>query len=429
MARNRTPVDPVDDADADDWDARPGDLEALFDHGDDRRRSLPGRLLRGLVVLAVLAVLAFYLGGGWYFSGRLRAQALDVAPHTHTDTLRLAPLGHGQVALTARDAGERAVLESGSTYGLGWSGGYGQVSGPARPGADGAVVRHLRVLAGGSPVAGTPAHLDVDAFPADPRRTFGPAARTVAYASGSHRLPAWFVPGPGDNSAGTWAILVHGKGDSRVAMLRLMRDTVAAGLPSLAISYRNDVGAPRDPSGYYQYGRTEWHDLAGAVGYARAHGADHVVLVGYSMGGGIVASYLEHAPTALPVRAVVMDAPMLDFAATVRLGARETPLPLLGHVPDSLTWVAERLGSLRFGVDWGATDYLADPSWLRAPALVLHGAQDATVPPATSARLRAERPGRVRLLTFPGAGHVESWNVDPHRYDAAVRSFLVSHAG
>ena len=421
MARNRTRVASPDhdQVDSDDRD----DLDALLDD-EEPRRSRTARAVRGLVLVVVLLVLAFYLGGGWYFSGQLRAQALDVAPETYVDSLRLTTIGHGQVSITAPDPGEHRVLTSGSTYGIGWSGGYGQVSGPATAGPHASVVRSIRILAGGSPTAGTPAHLDIDAFPADPARVFGGSAREVAFTSGGNQVPAWFVPGRGGRSTGTWAVLVHGQGDSRAAMLRLMRDTHAAGLPSLAISYRNDVGAPADRSGFYQYGRTEWHDLAGAVDYAKAHGADHLVLVGYSMGGGIVASYLEHVPDGPPVRAVVMDAPMLDLDATVRLGAGETALPVLGHVPDSLTWVAERISTLRFRLDWRAVDYLRDTSWLRVPALVLHGMDDATVPLSTSLRLRDAQPDRVRLLTFPGAGHVASWNIDTPRYDAAVRAFL-----
>jgi len=62
------------------------------------------------------------------------------------------------------------------------------------------------------------------------------------------------------------------------------------------ISYRNDAGAPQDPSGMLRYGLTEWQDLAATVRYAIGHGARQLLLVGYSMGGAIVASFLERSP-------------------------------------------------------------------------------------------------------------------------------------
>ena len=133
-----------------------------------------------------------------------------------------------------------------------------------------------------------------------------------------------------------------------------MHATIAAGLPSLTIGYRNDRDAPRDPGGRYAYGATEWRDLAAAVGYAEAHGGEDVVLVGASMGGAIIASYLEHTPDA-PVGRLVLDSPMLDLGATVTYGAK-TPLPVVGHLPDALTWSAKQIAGLRYDVDWEAVD-------------------------------------------------------------------------
>ena len=50
--------------------------------------------------------------------------------------------------------------------------------------------------------------------------------------------------------------------------------------------------------GYHRYGQTEWEDLAAAIQYALDHGAEDVVLVGYSMGGAIVVSLLYRSPLA-----------------------------------------------------------------------------------------------------------------------------------
>ena len=102
-------------------------------------------------------------------------------------------------------------------------------------------------------------------------------------------MPATYFPGSGS----TWAVLVHGKGATRAEMYRLAAITHRLGMPTLSIGYRNDADAPRDPSHRHTFGVTEWHDLDGAVRYAKQQGASDIVLGGASMGGSIVASYLR----------------------------------------------------------------------------------------------------------------------------------------
>ena len=93
-------------------------------------------------------------------------------------------------------------------------------------------------------------------------------------------------------------------------------------------------------------------------------------------------------------------------------------------MPAPLTWTAKRVASVRYGVDWSATDYLDDTSWLDVPTLVFHGAEDDTVPLRTSEALREAHPDLVALEVVAGAAHVGSWNVDPQRYDARLSPFL-----
>ncbi len=389
------------------------------------------RWLRWVLVAVLVLLVVVYAGGGWYFSGRIHSDGLEVKPYPVERNLTLTPQGDGAIAIRSTDAKERAMLDAPSTYGLKWKGGYGQVSGPVRSKGQAGVVRRFEVLTGTAPARGTRAEIDLVAFPDDPTFALGASVRTIDYTSPLGRFPAWFVPGsagaPG--SAGgppgvqkTWAILVHGKGGSRMEMFRMTRATAAAGLPSLDITYRNDPHRPRDPSDYYQYGRTEWRDLAGAVAYAADHGATAVVLGADSMGGGIVASYLRHHRTKdIPVTGVVLDAPMLDFRRTVEFGAEQLDLPLVGGVPGSLTAVAARLAAFRYDLDWDSIDYLDDVSWLAEPALVFHGTADTTVPIATSRQLAREKKDLVTLVETKGVEHVRSWNADPDAYDAAIR--------
>lgn len=385
-----------------------------------------GRMLRRALVLLVLLALVLFGGGGWYFSSLIHADGLEVKEYAVVKDLALTPSSDGTVAIRSEDAVEMRMITAPSTYGVEWSGGYGQVSGPVVAREEGEVVRRFEVLTGASPEQDTPASLELGAFPDDPDHSLGPRATEVAYTSPAGEFPAWYVPGK-DVEQKRWAILVHGKGGTRTEMYRMALSTVARGLPTLDISYRNDVGLPRDPSGYYQYGRTEWRDLEGAIAYAANQGAEQVVLGGDSMGGGIIASYLqrrEPSTTAPEVVGLILDAPMLDFAETVRFGAEQLDLPLPGPAREALTWTALHLASVRFDIDWGAVDYLDRSSWLSVPTLLFHGTADTTVPIATSRELAADHPDLVTLVELPGVEHVRSWNHGPEAYDTAIGSFL-----
>ena len=396
--------------------------------GPARRRGSRAarRLLVAALVLLLVLVLAFFGGGGWYFAGRIHEDALVVRHPASSYGQTVVAIGDGTVTI-ADPADEQPVLDGHAAWGVRWTDspesegdggdGYGQLLGEGT--GDDDVTRRLRVLSGDPPDVGDVVDLDRAAFPDDPEVALGVPVRDVELTSPAGTFPAWLA----DGDQQTWAVLVHGKGGDRAEMLRLMRSTVRAGLPSLAITYRNDAGVAPSDDGRYGYGASEWPEVRSAVRYAVGHGARDVVLVGASMGGGIVASYAEKVGTD-PLVGVVLDAPMLDLSDTVAYGASQEPLPLFGHVPPPLTWVAQRFTTARFGLDWDAVDYLDHAAFTRVPTLVLHGDDDLTVPIRTSVRVAAAHPGTVELVRFPGAGHVASWNEDPDGYDAAVIAFL-----
>jgi hypothetical protein len=178
-----------------------------------------------------------------------------------------------------------------------------------------------------------------------------------------------------------------------------------------------------------RYGQTEWQDLAAGVQYALGHGARRLLLVGYSMGGAVVVSFLERLPLAGRVAGVILDSPMLDFGRTVDLGASRERLPLVGlPLPQSLTDVAKWIAGWRYGVDWGSLDYLDGAAELPAPMLLFQGTADHRVPPATSDQL-ARVAGDVTYVRVRGADHLDSWNLDPAGYDRAVQAFVEGALG
>lgn len=382
------------------------------------------RRLRHLAVTsAALLLLAVVLlgGAGWYYAGEIHAGALEVdrtPPETVDDTLVESVEGGRAVLRHTGAAGDGDPLRGPGTYGLVWHGGAGVVSGPPELLDDGSVLRALDVVTGGPPAPGTPADLRTDVW-TDPRAAHGVDFQDVDVPCLDGTCPAWFVPGEGP----TWMVFVHGKGSTRTEGLRALGPAVDAGLPSLLISYRNDADAPADPTGEYRHGDTEWRDLEAAVEFAVDEGAERVVLFGASMGGGVVAAFLERSARAGVVRGVVLDAPMLDLDATVEHGAAQRELPVIGTLPGVLTSTAEWIAGWRYDLDWAAVDHLP-ADWLRVPALVFHGTDDDTVPISITDELAAGRPELVRAVRVAGAGHVRSWNLDPGGYERREAAFL-----
>jgi len=153
------------------------------------------------------------------------------------------------------------------------------------------------------------------------------------------------------------------------------------------------------------------------------------VLYGDSMGGGVIAAFLQRSELASQVHALVLDAPMLNFSATVDDNASREPLVGPITVPASLTAVAKWITARRFGVDWNALDYLSTPQIFDLPTLVFHGTDDTTVPIATSEELARMKPASVTLVKCAGANHIECWNLDPPAYESRAVAFLDQAVG
>ena len=386
-----------------------------------RPRRWMRRLLWSVLAAVIILAVAFFAGGGWYFAGQIRSGALAVEPAAAMpayNDVRVLGVSGGRVQLRA--IGDQPALAKPELYGIAWRGGFGHL-GAAATVSGGVVTRPLTVTSGSPPRAGQLAGLDRSYFLGNPGTALGIPERGVTVHGPLGPLPAWYFPGRGH----TFVIGVHGQNGTPESVLRAFGTVHRLGFPALAITYRNDLGVARDPSGYLRYGQTEWPDLQAAVRWSLAHGARRVVLAGQSMGGGIVAAFLEHSPLAPKVTRVALDTPMLDLQAAVGYGASQRSLPVIGgSIPAPLVWTAEQIASVRFGVDWPATDYLANTSWLKVPTLVTHGSDDTTTPISVSMRLKELHPSLVTFARFPGADHLESWNTDRARYTSLLESFL-----
>lgn len=378
------------------------------------------RLAWSASAAAISLVATSFLGSAWYLAEKIRSEALAVAPGPAMpafDDVQFAALQPGKVQLRA--IGDQPALLKPELCAIAWQGGIGQL-GPVVAVSGGLVTRPLTVISGSAPEVGQLAALDASYFLGDPAAALGIPVHDVVVPGQLGPLPAWYFPGPGN----TFVIGVHGQNGTRKDVLRIIDVVHRIGFPALAITYRNDLATSRDPSGYHRYGQAEWSDLEAAVRWSLAQGARSVVLTGQSMGGGVVAAFLKHSPLAPKVTRVVLDAPMLDLHAAIGHQADRHPLPVIGRLPAPLIWMAKRIASARFGVDWPATSYLDDTTWLKVPALVTHGEDDPRVPISISIRLSELKPSLVTFERFPGAGHLESWNIDRSRYTSSVESFL-----
>jgi pimeloyl-ACP methyl ester carboxylesterase len=377
-------------------------------------RSRGGAILAVLVI--VLVVGTVLIGGGLYMSNIIRDEGLRPREGVRPLDLEVVDLTGDRITLRVTPETERDEWSRPGIWGLRWEGGYAQVSEILKRDEQ-QVVREFFPMAG-TPKPGERVRLDPWAFPDDPDKAFGLPTVQVSYLSPLGEFRAYFI----DGSRSTWVIFVHGKRDRpprKPPLAYPIIPTVAGlGLPSLNITYRNDLGEPASPDGFHWYGLTEWEDLEGAVQYAVEQGAEDLILVGYSMGGAIVTSFLYRSQLARNVLGVILDAPMLNFGAAVDLGIREMGLPMF------LSGIGKFVARIHFGIDWKALNYLNRVDELAVPILLFHGDADTVVPVETSEALAEARPDIVTYHRVSAATHVRSWNMDPGKYETVVGEFL-----
>jgi pimeloyl-ACP methyl ester carboxylesterase len=251
--------------------------------------------------------------------------------------------------------------------------------------------------------------------------------------------PAWWVPAPATaaNAApgaaaaappsDVWAIMVHGRGASRLEGLRAVRVARDLGLSSLLISYRNDGLAPSAEDGRYGLGSTEWRDVEAAIGYALAHGATEVVLFGWSMGGAICLQTADLSRYHHLIRAMVLDAPVINWVDVLAHHAQLNRIPsAVGRYGQLMMShpLGRRLTGLAAPVDLKAMDWVSRAVELRTPTLILHSVDDEYVPYGPSAALAEKNPEIVTFEAFSTARHTKEWNVDPEHWEAVVTAWL-----
>jgi acylglycerol lipase len=229
----------------------------------------------------------------------------------------------------------------------------------------------------------------------------------------------WASPGP------AWAsvLVVHGIAEHSGRYELVGNRFAAAGLDVQAYDQRG-FGASAGTRAYVDRWDQQLNDLAERVRIVRSDAAGRpVVLYGHSLGGLIALGYVltdRAKPDILVLSAPAIEANVPDWKRTVaRIMSRiapRTPIPnafdgaLLSRDRD----VAERylsdplnehVTTARFGAEVLAEQARVQASLTRLalPTLVIHGADDALVPPSASAPL-GELTGVTRR-EYPGIRH------------------------
>jgi uncharacterized protein len=309
-----------------------------------------------------------------------------------------------EVELTRTEDTERPI-----PLGLAWRDGHA-ILGDVVSVERNMVVRKVTSVLRGTLRAGLRAYTTGSIYEGDPQTVHGLPFTSVFVPGDLGHFPAWVLPG-----SDTWVIGVHGRGASRVEALRVLPTLAAAGVTTMVISYRNDLGAPASPDRYYHLGGSEWEDLAAAAAYATSAGAKRIVLYGWSMGGAVALNALRHG--AVPgVTGLILDCPVVDWAATLRMQAAQRRLPT------PLTWSAMRLIEQRIGTKLATLDFRSYQP--EVPTLIFLDGDDRVVDPEPT-RSFATASG-AHLIETAGGGHVRSWNVDPAGYERQLAAFLTS---
>lgn len=352
----------------------------------------------------------------WHFSSRVLVP--DRSPWY--EDVEIAAVAPDRIVLEREETTERPGY-----YGLVWHGGHAVV-GPVLETTSDSVSRRLTEVRGYL-APGTQAGFDTHVFVGDPRQARNLPYRTATVSGELGPMPAWLIPSGARRSSkrridpSDWAIVVHGINDDPQVGLRIAPALRRAGLTSLTITYRDDLGAPASPDGHHHLGQTEWRDLEAAVRFALDRGARRLVLVGYSMGGALVSQFMQHSPLTDRIAGLVLDAPALDWEEILRFNAEEMGLPAFAALP--VKWAIDA----RIGVDWDSLDAARHPDAFRQPILLFHGTDDSVVPIGSSEELdRVLPPGRVSYFAVAGAGHTQAWNVDPRLYERRLQLFLDS---
>jgi alpha-beta hydrolase superfamily lysophospholipase len=360
------------------------------------------------LLIAVGAILVLALGAiggvGWYFSG----EVVDVDHGPGSYPLTVEAVDEATVTLPLRDDTEKP-----GTWGLSWEDGQAVV-GEVLDSDDATVTRALERVLFGELTEGTAVRVDTWTYRDDPATALDLEYETVDIPTELGDAPAWHLAGEED----TWVVTVHGRNASPAETLRGVEVYNRLGYPVLAVTHRNDKGAPEAPDGLHSLGQYESDDVVDAVEYALDHGAEDVVLHGWSMGGAIVSTAARKLADTGAVAGLVLDSPVMDWDSTLDMQAEDR------NVIAPITWTAKRIVELRAEIDLDDLDQRDYADEFDMPVLLFVDTADETVDHTATLEFAELLPPERATVVTTASGHTASWNEDPAAYAAALEEYL-----
>ena len=207
---------------------------------------------------------------------------------------------------------------------------------------------------------------------------FPQAEEHILSTPDGEKVIVWHVPPKPGHAV---VLFFHGNGDFLAGLAERFKAIIADGTGLVALSYRGYAGSSGAPS---EEGLLR--DGAAAYGFATArYDAQRIVVWGFSLGTGVaVAVASEH-----PIRKLILEAPYTSIADLAAAQFRFVPVRLL--IRDTLH-SDQRIARVT------------------VPLLIVHGAQDQTIPIAFGERLFALAHEPKQFVPIPGGGHDDLGN-------------------
>ncbi len=233
----------------------------------------------------------------------------------------------------------------------------------------------------------------------------------LRFADASETI-AWVIDG--EVQGGHRVVVCHGWGESKLEVLGRMKPVVQSAGQVVVYDQR---GHGEAEAKLCRLGMWEVSDLEAVLRQVRErYGARDLVLLGYSMGAGVVVQYgAKHVDDELKAVVVEGVCPKLRYALAGILWLLHMP-------PWPMAWVVPWLVMpWAWGVAWRDHRYVADK--VQCPLLVLHGQAD-PIAPVKHARTMAKLAVLGTMVEFADAGHVGLAEADEARYVDALQSVM-----